>query len=175
MICSQARGSKAFRDAGGRCDEAVEKVRATLAMQLLCSLVPFVGLHLPLKAWEPAQRAGGQLGEYLASLKDDRLPIFVSDCQLNDQIKAAIVFRSENTTVKFFLINDRGRSGTAIAGTVAELGVDKGAVTVLRGDWSPDDQQAFQQLIVNLIASPFLLLPPGRIDEIFTEPGQERC
>jgi len=124
-------------------------------------------------AWQPAREAEGELGEYIASLRTRGESAFVAECQLDDTLKAAVVFPIDSQAGNYFVIKDQIRPEYAYAITTGEIEVLGTSFRIRIVD--PTVVDIDRQLATNLMSHPFHLRTPDKLDLIFTEQAPNSC
>ena len=141
--------------------------RLSLAFVLACA---FLG---DARGWEPARNAEGELGDHITSLKAQSESAFVAECQIDDTIKAAVVFPIDSQTGSYFIIKDQIRPDYAYATTTGEIEVLGTSFRIRIFDSTVVDLD--RQLATNLMGHPFHLRTPDKLDLIFTERALNGC
>ena len=126
-------------------------------------------------AWEGTKQADGVLGEFLSSLVKTNRAIFVTECKIDDHVKAILVFRAGYTIGDFFIIRDQIRPGYAYATTVGQVSIEGGSPALNWTNAVPGDQELEGKLALGLTRYPFGFLPSGQAELILKEQATQVC
>src|SRR6267154_597777 len=125
--------------------------RTSLATLLALLLEVCVGRVLAQEAHSPA----GVLGDYLKALKVEQQATFVSACQLNEHMKAVLIFKTGMTTGDFFIIAET--QAVVIATTQGQVSIRGGTPTLSWLNVSENERDLYKKFAIGLTSWTFEL------------------
>ena len=94
------------------------------ALPTLLAFISFAAVSLAAEVKPPA----GVLAEYVQALKIGNTAVLVSSCQLDDRVKAMLIFRAGSTTGDFF-VNVHAPEST-VAATQGQVTIEGGTFSI---------------------------------------------
>ncbi len=106
-------------------------------------------------------------------MKVEQQATFVSACQLNEHMKAVLIFKTGMTTGDFFIIAET--QAVVIATTQGQVSIRGGTPTLSWLNVSENERDLYKKLAIGLTSWTFELVPADRIDSIYTDRVQGMC